>query len=132
MNKIRVSILVLALLAFSNATLARSGLCEDLVYGIGALVYFYAYPNASYEEAFCEGSKPSYYGSTLYYFTVLGTGMNGGPLWTEVIVEVSSDLELLDLRFGNHNSFFWPPGTSSAVFGFILEEIAEAINESDW
>jgi len=120
----------LGTLGSRNVAAQQPSLCTQLAQSIGRLAYNAAFPLATYEGATCNGMDQQSSG-TDYRFRVNGRGIwQGAPLWTDVIFSTDSAGRFQDIRWGSHNSPFWPPGTSYIVTAEAIGEFNEALQSS--
>ncbi|MEO1622647.1 MAG: hypothetical protein AAFU53_16640 [Cyanobacteria bacterium J06632_3] len=114
--------------ATRSAAAQQPSLCTQLVQGIGRLVYNAAYPLATYEGTTCDGVRQRS-GGTEYRFRVNGRGIwQNAPLWTDVVFTTDSAGQFLSLNWGNHNSPWWPPGSTFTVTAEAIGEFNAALD----
>ncbi|MFK8186200.1 MAG: hypothetical protein AB8B99_22725 [Phormidesmis sp.] len=110
-----------------SASAQQSSLCTQLGQSIGRLAYNAAFPLATYEGTTCQ-SVNSLNSGTDYRFRVTGRGIwQNAPLWTDVIFTTDSAGRFQNIRWGNHNSPFWPPGTSYIATAEAIGEFNRAL-----
>ncbi|HSG41245.1 MAG TPA: DUF1036 domain-containing protein [Thermoanaerobaculia bacterium] len=123
----------IVLLLFSTAVLwgkeDSQGSYKKFVESIGKGIYFLAWPTAAYERASFGGVSFTTNGVDVSFRLHGKSGINGGPLWVDVIVEIRAG-KISDLRWGDNNAILAPPGSTMKAMEEILAELNREYSQS--
>jgi hypothetical protein len=122
-----MSILLLLLLSLSlssRASYADSSDSEErsFVDSIGAMIYGVAWPTAEYERVSFGSVRETSSGTELTFRVHGRSSFGGGPLWTDVTIEIS-DGNIRDLRWGENNAILAQPGETMKALGQVLADL---------
>lgn len=119
-----ISLLILSLLCSSRTSHADSSDSEQrsFVDSIGAMIYGVAWPTAEYERASFGGVREIAGGIEITFRVQGRSAFGGGPLWTDVAIEVSNG-RITDLRWGRNNAVLAQPGETMKALGQVLAEL---------
>jgi hypothetical protein len=102
---------------------------QELVGSIGKGVFFLAWPTADYESVSFGDVYPTANGADISFRLHGKSGINGGPLWVDVIIEVR-DGKITDLRWGRNNAVLAQPGSTIEAWGQALAQLNEQSSRS--
>lgn len=117
---------LLVLVCACGAAWAQSDSDESdwrkFVDSVGKAVYFDAWPTATYQSV-SFGNLTNIPGGVDVSFVVHGiSAFDGGPLWTEVVLEMRNG-KITDIRWGRNNAVLAAPGSTMKALGAALDEL---------
>jgi len=95
---------------------------KDFIDGVGAMLYFLAWPSAAYDSVSFAGASAANGGTDVKVRLHGKSSINDGYLWTELIV-VFRDGEIRDVKWGRNNALLMQPGSTVTAFGEALSEL---------
>jgi hypothetical protein len=119
-----VALVVFSLSLSSNTSYADSPDSEhrSLVDSIGAMVYGFAWPTAEYERVSFGSARETSEGTEITFRVHGRSSFGGGPLWTDVAIELS-DGQITDIRWGENNAILAQPGETVKALGQVLADL---------
>ena len=102
---------------------------QSFVDDTAELVYFLAWPTATYERVSFEGVSLVYGGVDIKIMLHGRSFWDDSHLWTEVVLEVRNG-EISDIRWGRNNAFWAQPGETIEALGEALEELTREYNRT--
>lgn len=131
----KIMILIALLSLYATQSLARDSSDEDIswikqfVNGIGEMLYFSAWPTATYKGVSFEGLSREYGGLNIKIKLHGISSFDDSSLWTEVIL-VMREGEIRDIKWGKNNAILFQPGETMIVLGELLVEINKEYNRT--
>jgi hypothetical protein len=96
---------------------------------IASTVFRFAWPTATYESVSFDGVRETSSGVEISFRLHGRSAFWGhGPLWTDVIIEISGG-QITDLRWGENNAILAQPGETMKALGQALEELTRAYQQ---
>lgn len=111
-----------AVLLSAEAARAEESSWDSFVKGIGKIVYFAAFPTATYRRAWMERIHRGDNGTEVIFVVDGISAFDDSDLWTEAIVTVK-DFRVVDLRFGDSNAILSAPGQTMKNLGVVLSDL---------
>jgi hypothetical protein len=117
-------VLCLSLLACttSSAQDQQEHRLHDFVDSAGELIYFLAWPTATYEGVKFDGVQRAPGGFDVQATVYGRSGIDDSSLWTQVILEIR-DGQVSNLRWGRNDAVLFQPGQSMSMLGSALQEL---------
>lgn len=125
---IAIHLAVLILCALWGGGLASAQSNDDgagwqkFVDGVGAAVYKFAWPTATYQSVGFEGISRTADGVDVKIRVRGISAFDDGPLWTDVILQVRNG-KIDDIRWGANNAVLAAPGETMKALGALLVEL---------
>lgn len=119
-----ILIVLISLPVFADETGYRS-----FVDRIGKMVFAFAWPTATYESVNLEDVRDTSRGVEISFRLHGRSAFGGGPLWTDVIVEVSNG-RISDLHWGDNNAILAQPGETMKAIGSALDDLSREYQRS--
>jgi len=102
---------------------------QRFVNDVGQLLFFFAWPTATYQSVSYDGAtrRANGWDASL---TLYGESAFGGNLWTKLILEVR-DGQISDLHWGPNNAILAPPGSTMRTIGQALAQLNEQYQQGN-
>jgi hypothetical protein len=100
---------------------------QKFVNAVGETVYFFAWPTATYERVSFQGFTRVADGADAKLRVHGISAIGGGPLWTDVVIEVRNG-RIHNLYWGENNALLFKPGESIKKLGEVLKELNRQYN----
>jgi hypothetical protein len=118
-----------AVLLSTPAARAEDSSWDSFVDGIGKMVYFAAFPTATYRGARLDRIHRGDNGTEVIFIVDGISAFDDSDLWTEAIVTVRN-LQVVDLRFGDSNAVLSAPGATMKNLGLVLADLSKQYQAS--
>jgi hypothetical protein len=120
---------LLVVLAFQLVTGGTASAQEDgsakyqkLGASIGKILYFFAWPTATYESATVGGIARAASGLNVVFWLHGKSAFDDGYLWTHVVLLIRN-WQIVDLKRGRNNAALMAPGATMKAMGEALNEL---------
>ena len=95
---------------------------QNFVDSVGAAVYKFAWPTATYQRVNFQGVSTMPDGVNLKFRVHGISAFDNGPLWTDVILQVRNG-KVDDIMWGENNAVLAKPGETMKALGSLLVEL---------